>query len=59
MEDTLYTWFLQEHNKHAPMLGEVIKEKAKFFNKEIMKKDYFHASSRWLDKLKKCLESDC
>jgi|AKYZ01.1.fsa_nt_gi Tc5 transposase DNA-binding domain./DDE superfamily endonuclease./CENP-B N-terminal DNA-binding domain. len=53
IEDALYTWFLQERSKHTPISGELIKEKARFFYKEIMKKDDFRASSGWLDKFKK------
>jgi hypothetical protein len=53
---TLYTWFLQEHNKHTLISGEIIREKAKYFYKIIMNKDDFRASDRWLDKFKRRFE---
>lgn len=53
IEDALYTWFLQERSKHTPISGDLIKEKARFFYKEITKKDDFRASTGWLDKFKK------
>jgi hypothetical protein len=36
-EDALYTRFLQEHNRHTPISGEIIREKAKYFYKIIIK----------------------
>lgn len=51
VKDALYTWFLQGHRKHTP--DEVIKEKARFFYKKIMKKGYIYASTGWLEKFKK------
>jgi hypothetical protein len=45
VEDVLYTWFLQERNRHTPISGEIIQEKAKYSYKMIMKKDDFRASN--------------
>jgi hypothetical protein len=53
VEDALYTWFLQEHDRHTRISGEIIREKSKYFYKMIMKKDDFRASDGWLDKFKK------
>jgi hypothetical protein len=53
VEDAFYTWFLQECNRDTPISGEFIREKAKYFYKMIMKKDYFRASNGWLHKFKK------
>lgn len=48
-EDALYSWFLQECNRHTSISGEIIREKAKYFYKMIMKKDDFRASNGGLD----------
>jgi hypothetical protein len=53
VEDVLYTWFLQEHNRHTSISGGIIQETAKYFYKMIMRKDDFRASDGWLDKFKK------
>jgi hypothetical protein len=34
VEDALYLWFLQERNRHIPISGEILKEKAKYFYKK-------------------------
>jgi hypothetical protein len=52
VEDAVYTWFLQEHNRHTPVSGEIILEKAKYFCKMIMVKDDFRASDGWLVNLR-------
>ncbi|XP_050545073.1 jerky protein homolog-like [Daktulosphaira vitifoliae] len=55
VEDALYLWFLQERNRHTPISGEILKEKAKYFYKRIAHKDQkddFQASDGWLDKFK-------
>jgi hypothetical protein len=38
VEDALYTWFLQVCKRHTLISGEIIREKAKYFYKMIMKK---------------------
>lgn len=53
VEDALYAWFIQERNRHSPISGEILKEKAKFFYNRIMKNDDFRASDGWLDKFKR------
>lgn len=53
VEDSLYLWFLQERERHTPISGEILKEKARFFYKKIMNNDDFHASEGWLDKFKR------
>jgi hypothetical protein len=35
--DALYTWFLQEHNRYTPISWEIIREKAKYLYKVIIK----------------------
>lgn len=53
VEEALYAWFMQERNRHAPISGELLMEKAKIFYRKIMNKDDFQASVGWLDKFKK------
>lgn len=53
VEKALYSWFKQQRNRHAPISGDVLKEKAKFFYREIIKKDDFRASDGWLENFKK------
>lgn len=53
VEEALYAWFLQERNRHTPISGELLMEKAKVFYSKIMNKDDFRASVGWLDKFKK------
>ena len=43
VEEALYSWFKQQRKRHAPISGDVLKEKAKFFYREIIKKDDFRA----------------
>lgn len=52
VEEALYMWFLQERNRHAPISGPMLAMKAKFFYKEITKKDDFVASKGWLERFK-------
>lgn len=52
VEDALYLWFLQERNRHTPISGPILAMKAKFFYKEITKKDDFVASKGWLEGFK-------
>jgi hypothetical protein len=35
VKDALYLRFLQERNRHTPISGEILKEKAKYFYKKI------------------------
>ncbi|XP_023214935.1 jerky protein homolog-like [Centruroides sculpturatus] len=53
VEEALYAWFLQQRNKHAPISGEIIRKKAKYFYKQITNKDDFRASEGWLTNFKK------
>lgn len=53
VEDSLYAWFIQERNRHTPITGEILKEKAKIFYERIMGNDDFKASEGWLEKFKK------
>lgn len=39
--DALYLWFLQERNRHKPILGEILKEEAKYFYKKSHTKKFF------------------
>lgn len=48
VEDALYTWFLQERNRHTPISGEIIWETAKYLYKIIMKKDDFSSNLLFL-----------
>lgn len=41
IEECLYAWFVQERNRHAPLSGEMIREKAKYFYREVTKEDDF------------------
>lgn len=52
VEEALYMWFLQERNRHAPISGSMLAMKAKYFYKEITKKDDFVASKGWLERFK-------
>ncbi|XP_050535026.1 jerky protein homolog-like [Daktulosphaira vitifoliae] len=52
VEEALDMWFLQERNRHAPISGPMLAMKAKFFYKEIIKKDDFVASKGWLEHFK-------
>lgn len=52
VEDALYAWFHQQRERHAPISGEILKEKAKFFYEEIENKQDFHASDGWLKNFK-------
>lgn len=52
VEEALNMWFLQERNRHAPTSGPMLAMKAKFFYKEITKKDDFVASKGWLERFK-------
>ncbi|CAG5054268.1 unnamed protein product [Parnassius apollo] len=54
VEEALYMWFLQERNRHAPISGPMLAMKAKYFYKEIIKKDDFLASRGWLERFKSC-----
>lgn len=53
VEEALYSWFKQQRNRHAPISGDILKEKAKFFYREITKKDDFRASDGWFENFKK------
>lgn len=53
VEDALYAWFVQERNRHSPISGEILKEKARFFYNRILEKEDFRASDGWLDKFKR------
>lgn len=55
-ENSLYTRFLQECNRHTPISGDILKENITFFYKQIMKKHDFQASEDWLRYLKDILE---
>lgn len=50
--DALYTWFLEQRNRHTPTFSDLIKAKAKVFYKEITKKDEFCTSNSWFDLFK-------
>ncbi|CAG4958097.1 unnamed protein product [Parnassius apollo] len=52
VEEALYMWFRQERNKHTPISEPILATKAKFFYKEITKKDDFLASKGWLERFK-------
>lgn len=52
VEEALYTWYLQQRNRHAPISGPILAMKAKYFYKKIMKKKGFLASTGWLDRFK-------
>lgn len=52
VDEALYMWFLQERNRHTPISGPILAMKAKFFYKEITKKDDFVASKGWLERFK-------
>lgn len=52
VEDALYAWFHQQREIHAPISGDILKAKARFFYNSIMNKDDFRASDGWLDKFK-------
>lgn len=52
VEEALYSWFKQQRNRHAPISGDILKEKAKFFYREITKNDDFRASVGWFEKFK-------
>lgn len=52
VEEALYMWFLQDRNRHAPISGPTLAMKAKYFYKEIIKKDDFVASKGWLERFK-------
>lgn len=52
VEEALYMWFLQERNRNTPISGPILAMKAKFFYKEITKKDDFVASKGWLERFK-------
>ncbi len=54
VEEALYMLFLQERNRHAPISGSMLAIKAKYFYKEITKKDDFVASKGWLERFKSC-----
>lgn len=52
VDESLYAWFLQERDRHTPISGEILKEKARDFYRKITKKDDFQASEGWLHKFK-------
>lgn len=52
VEEALYMWFLQERNRYTPISGPILAMKARFFYKEITKKDDFVASHGWLERFK-------
>lgn len=52
VEDALYAWFHQQRERHAPISGDILKQKAKFFYEEITKKQDFNASDGWLKNFK-------
>ncbi|XP_055869350.1 uncharacterized protein LOC106072531 [Biomphalaria glabrata] len=53
VEEALYAWFKQESNRHAPISGNILKEKAHFFYREITTKEDFRASGGWFENFKK------
>ncbi|GJQ73224.1 hypothetical protein Trydic_g13603 [Trypoxylus dichotomus] len=53
VEEALFQWITHQRDKNVPLSGDLIQEKAKFYYKQIMKKDDFKASNGWLDKFKK------
>lgn len=32
MENALFTWFMQERSRHTLLLGDILREKAKYYN---------------------------
>jgi hypothetical protein len=54
MEISLYKWFLQQRERHAPVSGVILKEKAKYFHQKLQENQHtFAASSGWMQKFKK------
>lgn len=52
IEEALYTWFQQQRGRNAPISGDILKSKARFFYNKINNKDDFRASDGWLDNFK-------
>jgi hypothetical protein len=52
MEKALYKWFLKQREQHAPINGDMIKEKAKTLHAKFYESS-FRASNGWLQKFKK------
>lgn len=53
VEEALMQWITHQRENNIQVSGELIQEKAKYYYKQIMKKDDFKASNGWLDKFKK------
>lgn len=53
VEDALFIWFKQQRKRHAPISGDILKQKAQFFYTEITKKNDFRASHGWFENFKK------
>ncbi|XP_066260464.1 jerky protein homolog-like [Euwallacea similis] len=52
MENFLYKWFLKQREKHVPISGEIIKERAKLLNAKLKEIENFVASDGWLQRFK-------
>lgn len=52
MERALYKWFVKQREKHGPINGDMLKEKAKTFHRKFYA-GVFQASNGWLQKFKK------
>lgn len=52
MEKKLYEWFLKQREKHMPVNGQILKEKAKFFQHKFKETDDFKASDGWLERFR-------
>lgn len=52
MVNALFTWFLQQRRRHAPISAGILCEKARYFYKKITNKDDFQASDGWFQKFK-------
>ncbi|XP_066152268.1 jerky protein homolog-like [Euwallacea fornicatus] len=52
MENSLYKWFLKQQEKHVPISGEIIKERAKVLNEKLKETENFVASDGWLQRFK-------
>lgn len=55
IDQAVYAWFLQQRSRNMPISGELLREKAKFFQEKIYPNlmDKFKASEGWLSKFKK------
>ncbi|XP_066246428.1 jerky protein homolog [Euwallacea similis] len=52
MKNFLYKWFLKQREKHVPISGEIIKERAKLLNAKLKEIEHFVASDGWLQRFK-------